>query len=153
IKIRGSDQQPASPRMFMRDLFQKILVDEARDDLCKRCVAGESLPAEQPSYWLLRYQLISRISCVDLLQCRIIAGSKKGEWRRQGTSANSSDDVEFGTIASRGPPHQKTRAERPVGTTPGNREKANLRSCPLLQQIWPRGLDLGPLLRRQSIYV
>src|SRR5262249_37718546 len=67
--------------------------------------------------------------------------------------ANSSDDVELGTIASRGPPYQKTCTERPVGTTPGNREKANLRSCPLFQQIWPRGLDLGPLLGRQCIYV
>jgi hypothetical protein len=41
--------------MFMRDLFQKIFVDIAGDDLRKRSIAGKPFTAKQPSYGLLRH--------------------------------------------------------------------------------------------------
>jgi len=119
--------------MFMRDLLQKISIDVAGDDLRKRRVAGEPLTAEQPSYGLLLHQLIGRIGCVDLLQRRIIARSEKGEWRSQRTGADTRYNVELGSVAARGPANQKACPECPVRTTAGNRKKANLWSCALLE--------------------
>src|SRR6188472_3350387 len=112
--------------MFMRDLFQKILIDIAGDDLRERRIAGEALTTEQASYGLLRHQLIGRIGCVDLPQCRIIAGSKKGERCRERTGADAGYDVELGPVAARGPAYQKTCAECSIGTAAGNGKKANL---------------------------
>jgi hypothetical protein len=152
IEIGGADQESAAPRVLVRDLLQEFRRDVARDHAGERRVARKRITAEEAADRMFGHQLIGGISGVDRLQSRVVARPEKGERRRQRAGADAGDDVEFGTVATRGPADQEACAECAIGAAAGNGEEAHQR--PLgPEQFRAVRSDLRPFLRRQSVDV